>query len=101
MGQNQGKETKLINENDKKENKKRMPCEHKVGDKTTLKSEPKTKCGEDQHECPHVTLRINDNGTVRFKKKSVVDTFNVRNTHPFEEQADERWTRTEPCLPNL
>ena len=50
-----------------------------------LKTESKTKYGEDQYEGPYVILRINDNGTVRFKKNSILDTFNIRNIYPYKE----------------
>ena len=79
------KKQKLINENNKKENQKRIPYEYKVGDKIMLKTESKTKYGEDQYEGPHAIVRINDNGTVEFKKNSVLDAFKTFNMHPFKE----------------
>ena len=51
-----------------------------------LKTEDKTKYGKDQYEGPYVILRINDNGTVKFKKKSAVDTFNIRNMCPYKDE---------------
>ena len=50
-----------------------------------LKTECKTKYGEDQYEGPYTIIKVNDNGTVRFKKKSVTDVFNIRNIHPYKE----------------
>ena len=50
-----------------------------------LKTESKTKYGENQYEGPYVILRVNDNGTVKFKKKNVIDTFNIRNIHLYKE----------------
>ena len=80
------KKQKLINKNNKKENEKRIEYEYKVGDKIMLKTESKTKYGEDQYEGPYVILRINDNGTVKFRKKrSILDTINIRNIHPYKE----------------
>ena len=80
------KKQKLINENNKKENEKRIEYEYKVGDKIMLKTEDKTKYGRDQYEGPYVILRINnDNGTVRFKKNRILDTVNIRNIHPYKE----------------
>ena len=80
------KKQKLINENNKKENEKRIEYQYNVGDKIMLKTEDKTKYGRDQYEGPYVILRINnDNGTVRFKKNSILDTVNIRNIHPYKE----------------
>ena len=50
-----------------------------------MKTESATKCGKDQCEGTHVTLNVNDNGTVKFKKNSIIDTFNICNIHPFKE----------------
>ena len=49
------------------------------------KIESKTKYGEDQYEGPYVIVKVNDNGTVRFKKKSILDVYNIRNIHPYKE----------------
>ena len=79
------KKQKLINENNKKENKKRTPYEYKVGEKIMLKTESKTKYGENQYEGPYVIVRVNDNGTIKFRKKNVIDTYNIRNIYPYKE----------------
>ena len=85
MGENQRKETKLINENNTRENAKHIKYDYQIGDEIMLKTECKTKYGEDQHEGPYAIVKVNNNGTVRFKKKSVIDVFNIRNVHPYKE----------------
>ena len=56
-----------------------------IGDKIMLKTESKTKYGEDQYEGPYVIVKVYDNGTVRFKKNSILDVFNIHNVHPYKE----------------
>ena len=50
-----------------------------------LKTESKTKYGENQYEGPYVILQVNDNGTIKFRKKNVIETYNIRNIHPHKE----------------
>ena len=73
---------------DKKENKTRLAHTCDVNDKVLVKQAQSTKCGTDPCEGPHTIKQVNkDNGTVRLQLGKVIDTFNIRNAHPYELQS--------------
>ena len=74
----------LIDKNNAKENAKRTQHTYCVGDKILLKTESSTKFGKDPYEGPYDIVKVNDNGTVKYMKGSVIDTVNIRNIHPFK-----------------
>ena len=75
---------KLINQNNAKENAKRTPFEFKVGEQILLKTEQKTKFGRDPYEGPCTILQVNDNGTLKYQYKNVIDAINIRMVDPYK-----------------
>ena len=53
-----------------------------MGAQILLKTEQKTKIGRDPHEGPCATLQVNDNGTLKYQYKNVIDTINIRQVEP-------------------
>ena len=80
----------LINENNRKENAKRIPHEYKVNDQVLIKNANNRKHGKNQYSGPYTIVRINDNGTVKLQQKTtrsggvVYQTWNVRNLFPYK-----------------
>ena len=81
----QARKQRLINENNRRENKKRRPHEYKVGDKVLIKNDPSRKYGTDAYSGPVVILQVNDNGTIRYRKRRIIDVINIRNITPYTE----------------
>ena len=75
----------LINYNNQKENKKRLPYTYVVGSKVLVKNRTEGKFGEDPWKGPYPVQKVNDNGTVRIQIGKVLDTINIRNVKPFLE----------------
>jgi transposase InsO family protein len=74
----------LIDKNNKRENSKRKQYVYKEGDLVLLKVGTENKY-EAPYSGPFNILKINDNGTVRLKVKSVVDTYNIRQLIPYHD----------------
>lgn len=78
---------RLINQNNLRENSKRVFHEYSVGDKVLLIKGTNNKY-EQPKSGPHEILQVNDNGTVRLMVKSVADNYNVRRLEPYVSEAD-------------
>jgi len=76
---------KLINQNNKIENSKRIAYSYKEGDKVLLKRGTENKY-ESPYQGPYVIQKVNNNGTVRLKVNNVIDTYNIRRLQPFIEE---------------
>ena len=75
-----------IQKNNEKENKKRIPYVHRVGDEMLIKIETKSKYGEAPHEGPHVITQANaHNGAVRHQKGVINDAIDIRQITPHHE----------------
>jgi hypothetical protein len=74
---------RAINENNQKENKKRIPHNYRVGDKVLYRIEWVSKYNENPYEGPYEIVQVNTNGTVRLKKGAVTDTVNIRLLKPY------------------
>ena len=77
----------IINKNNRRENKQRIPHTYKVGDKVMLNiSETSlSKYGINPFSGPFTVRHVNDNGTVVLQMGSVLDTWNIRNIKPYNE----------------
>ena len=75
---------KLINQNNKKENKKRIMHTYAPGDKVLMKS-PNARKYETPYDGPYKLLAVNNNGTVRLKQGAVETTINIRQITPYNE----------------
>ena len=77
---------KLIVQNNKKENAKRVPHTYRINDKVMIRMDPQRKHGSDKYSGPHTLTAIKDNGTVTLRKDAnggaVYETWNIRNLEP-------------------
>ena len=77
---------KLIVQNNRKENARRVPHTYHVGDAVMIRLDPKRKHGSAKYSGPHTLTAINDNGTVTLRKDAnggaVYETWNIRNLEP-------------------
>jgi hypothetical protein len=74
----------LINKNNLRENAKHIDYVYKLGESVLLKRGTENKY-EAPYSGPHKVLKVNNNGTVRLKVKSVTDTYNIRRLLPYHE----------------
>jgi hypothetical protein len=81
----QDRKQRIIAKNNKQENKKRIPHTYKVGDLVLLRKGTEHKY-ETPYDGPFPILQINDNGTVKLKVKSTIDTYNIRRLYPYTDQ---------------
>jgi hypothetical protein len=75
----------LINQNNQRENKKRIPHQYKIGDKVLYRIESLAKYSGDPYEGPYEIVHVNTNGTVRLKMDAVTDTVNIRLLKPYRD----------------
>ena len=79
------KKQKIIDQNNSKENAKRTPHVYNKGDKILIKTQCNTKFGQDPYTGPFDIVQVNDNGTIRYRNKNILDTINIRNVHPYKD----------------
>jgi transposase InsO family protein len=77
----------IINLNNKRENAKRTEHVYQEGDQVLLRKGTENKY-EKPYSGPYNVLKVNDNGTVRLRVKSVEDTYNIRRLIPFHAESD-------------
>ena len=75
---------KIIQQNNKRENSKRLAHKYVVGDKVLMAKESKSKYGHVSYEGPYTVRKVNNNGTVRIQKGAITDTFNIRLIKPYK-----------------
>jgi hypothetical protein len=80
---------KLIHQNNKRENTKRIPHTYNVGDQVLVQQDPNRKHGTDRYKGPYTISHVYDNGTYRLTQNTpaggvVVQTWNVRNLTPYK-----------------
>ena len=56
-----------------------------MADKVLVKGDRSTKYGDYAYKGPYKIVQVNNNGTVRIKKGSVTDVYNIRNIKPYNE----------------
>lgn len=76
---------RAINQNNRKENMRRIPHDYRVGDKVLYRGDSLSKFSEDQYDGPYTIVQVNTNGTVRLKMDAVTDTVNIRLLKPYRE----------------
>ena len=72
----------LINKNNERENKTRIPYQYKVGDLVLIKKGTENKY-ESPFSGPHFVTNVNDNGTIKVQQGAVSDTVNIRRVQPY------------------
>ncbi len=82
---------KLILQNNKKENKSRIPYKYKVGDRVMILQDPNRKHGADRYKGPYTVVQVfSDNGTAKLeyltpRGGAVSETWNIRNLFPYKD----------------
>ncbi len=80
---------RLIDQNNRRENAKRIPHTYNVGDTVKVKNASHTKFGSDAFIGPFTVTAVYDNGTLRLQRDTasggvVTQTWNIRNVVPIE-----------------
>ena len=78
---------KLIVQNNRRENAKRIAHTYNVGDKVMIRQDPSRKHGSALCKGPYTVTRVYDNGTVKLARATanggaVSQTWNIRNIYP-------------------
>jgi transposase InsO family protein len=76
---------KIIKKNNVRENSLRRSHTYVEGDRVLVKTAQPTKYGTSPYEGPYTIIQVNDNGTIRYRKRALTDTINIRNVHPYTE----------------
>ena len=75
----------IINQNNERENQKRIPHEYKKGNLVLLRTGTENKY-EQPYSGPHEIQKVNDNGTVRITKGAITETVNIRRLQPYKKR---------------
>ena len=76
---------RLINENNKRENRHRIPHTYNVGDKILYHVPQASKFGKNEYNGPYDVLEVFTNGTVRVRMGPTIEVVNIRNIRPYLE----------------
>ena len=76
---------KRINENNKRENRSRIPHEYHIGDRILIKNPKASKKLDQPWIGPYTVTEAHDNGTVTFLKGAMHDRLNIRQVKPYNE----------------
>ena len=74
---------RLIKINNKRENRKRIPYQYKIGDRVIVKGDYSAKYANIAYKGPYTVTAVNNNGTVRVDMGIITDVINIRNVHPY------------------
>jgi hypothetical protein len=74
---------RAIIQNNRRENKVRIPHDYKVGDEVLYRNDYLAKYSQDPYDGPYRIVRVNTNGTVRLEMGAVTDTVNIRLIKPY------------------
>ena len=79
------KKQRIIEKNNERENRKRIPHQYQVGDQVLVKNpEVKTKFAGPEYRGPYIIQAVHDNGTVRVQMDKILDTLNIRQIKPYK-----------------
>jgi hypothetical protein len=65
------------NQNNQKENLKRIPHKYQVGDTVLYHNDYLAKFSQDPYDGPYNIVQVNTNGTVHLQMGAVMDTVNI------------------------
>ena len=74
---------RIINENNQRENDKRLAHEYQAGDSILYHVPTTNKYGKSPWQGPYKILRVYDNGTVQVRMGALTDRVNIRNIRPY------------------
>ena len=74
---------KLIEQNNRRENKKRVAHEYHAQDLVLYRVPVKRKYGETEWTGPYPLVEVYDNGTVLLRRGAVEERVNIRNIKPY------------------
>jgi hypothetical protein len=80
---------RLIVQNNKRENAKRIDHTYAVNDKVMVEQDPNRKHGENRYKGPYTVTNVYDNGAVRLRQRTqqggaVFQTWNIRKVFPYK-----------------
>ena len=87
---------KLININNKRENRTRKEHNYRVGDKVSIKQDPSLKYGANPFSGPVRVIQTYNNGTIRYQKGRKTDVINIRNIKPYHSRSCLLYTSPSP-----
>jgi hypothetical protein len=80
---------RLTDLNNARENKGRIDCDYKVGQKVQLRKEDILRNAESRwHKKPWLITSVHTNGTIMVQRINKIDRMNVWRVKPFEEDLD-------------
>ena len=68
---------RLIKINNKRENRKRIPYQYKIGDRVIVKGDYSAKYANTAYKGPYTVTAVNNNGTVRVDMGIITDVINI------------------------
>jgi len=74
---------RLIEINNKRENRKRIPYNYKIGDQVIVKGNYLVKYANIAYKGPYTITVANNHGTVCVDMSIITDVINIRNVHPY------------------
>jgi len=75
----------LVNQNNARENARRIDFDYAVGQKVLLKKDGILRKAEDRYKGPYVITQVHTNGTVRIQRGTMSERLNIRRITPFFE----------------
>jgi len=75
---------KLIQQNNKRENAKRIAHVYKKGDMVLYRVDSLSKFNNNPYEGPYPVIQVYENGTISIKRGSVIERINIRLVKPFK-----------------
>ena len=82
----QNRKQDIINQNNRRENAKRIPHQYNKGDLVLLRIGTEHKY-EQPYSGPHTISEVFSNGTVRIQKGPIVETVNIRRLQPYKKRS--------------
>ena len=84
----QARKQKLIDENNERENAKRLDYDYQVGDQI-LMQRLDAKKAERPYDGPFTVHRVHTNGTITIRKGPVLERINNRRAFPYKSQSNQ------------
>ena len=76
----------LVNQNNDRENKRRIDFDYAVGQKVLLNKDGILRKAQDKNDGPYVITQVHTNGTVRIQRGTMTERLNIRRLSPYFEK---------------